>query len=625
VPRHSETTLSAIKNAIDIVALVGEYLSLRRSGTRYKALCPFHDDHNPSLEVNPERQSYKCWVCGSGGDVFDFVQNIEHVDFPEALRMLADRAGVALENQPSAAAQPRGPSKSELFEVNAWAEQIFAKALEESTEVKDYLERRGLTQEMALRFRLGHAPADRGWLLAHARRKRLRMEVLEQAGLVSQSPDSPGLWRERFRGRLIFPIRDDRGRPIGFGGRILPEVERVLAAQGKQIAKYINSPETPLFHKRTLLYGADLGRAAARETGWVAVVEGYTDVIAAHQVGLCNVVGTLGTAIGEEHLRALRRLADDKVKVVLVFDGDDAGQSAADRALEFFLASELDLRVLTLPWKVDPCEFLLKEGADAFRALAERAVEPPAYLLSRAAARFDLSSIEGARRAAEWVLGIISRVPDSHHIGVEFKKAKVLDTLSFELGVPREALKRWLRPAAKATASSPIRQSDLDPVDVEFIWILLHEPTAITSLIPRIAVSTLRDAPLRTILQAFYDLQKEGQTPSYENLMVRLDDPAIRGLATDLVSQTALLTPDPAPAPSPIKLHSGKFAPVCPAPWHERLQKMLIVLDEREQRARLSDLKKVKDETDPHADPDAYRAIELEYHRLLTSRRTRKT
>jgi DNA primase len=153
----------------------------------------------------------------------------------------------------------------------------------------------------------------------------------------------------------------------------------------------------------------------------------------------------------------------------------------------------------------------------------------------------------------------------------------------------------------------------------------LHEPTAITSLIPRIAVSTLRDAPLRTILQAFYDLQKEGKTPSYENLMVRLDDPAIRGLATDLVSQTALLTPDPAPVPSAIKLHSGRLAPVCPAPWHERLEKMLIVLDQREQRARLSDLKKVKDETDPHADPDAYRAIELEYHRLLTSRRTRKT
>jgi len=647
VPRHSETTLSAIKNAIDIVALVGEYLSLRRSGTRYKALCPWHDDHNPSLELNPERQSFKCWSCGVGGDVFDFVKKIEHVDFPEALRMLADRAGVALESPPATAAEKRGPSKTELFEVNAWAEEIFAKALTESTEVKDYLECRGLTWQSTLRFRLGHAPADRGWLMAQARRKRLRMELLQQAGLISQSPDSPGLWRERFRGRLIFPIHDDRGRTLGFGGRILPEVERKLAALGKSVAKYVNSPETLLFHKRTLVYAADLARMAAREAGWVAVVEGYTDVIAAHQVGLCNVVGTLGTALGEDHLRALQRLAD---KVVLVFDGDDAGQSAADRALEFFLRSELDVRVLTLPAKVDPCDFLLKDGALAFRTLAEQAVDPLAYLLSRAAIRFDLSSIEGTRRAADWVLGILSTVPDTHGLGLEFKKAKVIDTLSQRLRVPLETLNGRLRqirrpasssrrasvpvagtagsatasvktspalgqPSDETSASVPIRQSDLDPIDVELIRIILNEPSAIARFIPRIGVATLRDAPLQAILQACYELQSENLPPSYENLMIRIDDAAIRSLVAGLIAPSAVSTLDPAPFSERVR----------PAPWQQRLENMLIVLDERERRARLSDLKKAKDETDPHADPEAYRAIELEYRRLLTSGRTRKT
>ena len=150
----------------------------------------------------------------------------------------------------------------------------------------DYLESRGLTRQSVERFRLGYAPAERGWLLAQARRKRFSMEILEQAGLVSQSAESPGSVRERFRGRLIFPIHDERGRTIGFGGRILPEIERKLAAQGKHVAKYLNSPETSLFHKRTILYAADLARTASREAGWVAVVEGYTDVIAAHQVGL---------------------------------------------------------------------------------------------------------------------------------------------------------------------------------------------------------------------------------------------------------------------------------------------------------------------------------------------------
>jgi DNA primase len=644
VPRHSETTLSAIKNGVDIVALVGEYLPLRRSGSRFKAICPWHDDHNPSLELNPERQSFKCWSCGVGGDIFDFVKNIEHVDFPEALRMLADRAGVALESPPSTAVQSRGPSKTELYEVNAWAEEIFAKALFESTEVRAYLEERGLSLQSAMRFRLGHAPAERGWLLAQARRKLYRLELLEQAGLISQSPESPGLWRERFRGRLIFPIHDDRGRTLGFGGRILPELEAKLAAEGKSVAKYLNSPETALFHKRTLVYAADLARMAVREAGWVAVVEGYTDVIAAHQVGLCNVVGTLGTALGEDHIRALRRLTDKKV--VLVFDGDEAGQNAADRALEFFLGSELDLRVLTLPAQFDPCDFILKEGAEAFRALADQADDPLTYVLARAAVRFDYTSVEGAHRAADWLLGILSSIPENNQLG-PVKQAKVIDTLSQRLRVPVQTLNSRLRQMRRPAAASrrggvpvvgtagsatvsvnsgsaagqpsleaaPIRPTELDPIDLEFIRIILNEPTAVARLFPRIGVSTLRDAPLQAILQACYDLQAEGLIPSYEALMVRIDDPAIRSLVAGLIAPSAVSTLDPSPFSDRVR----------PAPWQKRLENMLVVLDERERGARLNDLKKAKDQTDPNADPEAYRAIELEYRRLLTSGRTRKT
>jgi DNA primase len=647
VPRHSDTNTSAIKNAIDIVTLVGEYLGqsqLRRAGTKYKARCPFHDDHNPSLEINPERQSYKCWSCGAGGDIFDFVKNIDHVEFPEALRMLADRAGIVLERPAPHAGSSRGPSKSELFELNAWAEQLFAKALQESSSAIEYVSGRGLTRQSLERFHLGYAPAERGWLLAHARQNRLSMDMLEQVGLVSHPADSPGLVRERFRGRLMFPIHDDQGRTIGFGGRILPETERALAEQGKHVAKYLNSPETPLFHKRTVLYAADLARAASREEGWVAVVEGYTDVIAAHQAGVYNVVGTLGTALGQDHLRALLRQSD---RVVLVFDGDLAGQSAADRALEFFLSSELDLRVLCLPANLDPCDFVQKEGAAAFRALALQAADPLAYLLARAASRFDLDSGEGSRRAAEWVLGVMSRIPETHHLGLEVKQAKALDTLSHRLHVPVETLNRWRRelrrsaaparpagnrgpeePALAAGASGtqrghsepppvspPIRQSDLDRNDLELIQIVLNEPSAVTCLIGRVDAQTMHDAPLRQILQACYDLQAEGQAPSYANLMVRLDDPAVRALAASLVAAPPLSTPDP-----------GRFREnLRPAPWRERLEEMLIVLENRARQARLRELKRSLDEIDHQADPDAHRAIQLEYHRLLTSARTRKS
>jgi DNA primase len=641
VPLHSEATKSAIKNRTDIVALVGEYLPLRRVGTKYKALCRWHDDRNPSLEVNPERQSFKCWVCGVGGDVFDFVMKIERVEFPEALRMLADRAGVVLERPSASATAPKGPSKSELYEVNAWAEEIFAAALSVSETGQDYLDHRGLSRQSIERFRLGYAPIERGWFLAQARRKGFGTELLVAAGLAAAVPDSAGLVRERFRGRLIFPIHDERSRAIGFGGRILPDVEQRLASQGKHVAKYVNSPETLVFHKRTVLFAADLARTASREAGWVAVVEGYTDVIAAHQVGLSNVVGTLGTAFGDDHLGALRRLAE---RVVLVYDADPAGQNAADRALEFFLGSDLDLRVLTLPAKLDPCDYLLEEGAGAFRALVEGAADALGYLIARAAQRFDLESGEGSRRAAEWILGLMSRVPATHHLGLEVKQAKVLDTLSHRLHVPLETLDRLRRqlrrPAGKAktvevpvrttpeasvdnrsvdagSLAAPIRQNELDRTDLELIQIVLAEPETVKWLRGRLDPAALKDAPLRQILEVCFDLQKDDEISNYANLMVRLDDPAIRSLTASLLADSALSTPDPGRFPDSVDFR--------PAPWRERLEQLLVVFDERKRQARLRDVKRSLDETDKHANPEAYGALQLEYLRLLTPDRTRKS
>jgi DNA primase len=636
VPRHTDTTKAAIKNAVDIVALVGEYLPVRRAGSKFKALCPFHDDHNPSLELNPERQSFKCWSCGAGGDVFDFVKSYEHVDFPEALRMLADRAGIMLESPPLAPAiAPQGPAKTELLAVHAWAEEEFVKALAQSETARAYIEARGIAAQSAEQFRLGYAPEERGWLLSRGRLRGYSAALLEQAGLLTRPEDPAGSVRERFWGRLIFPIHDERGRPIGFGGRILPEVERNLASAGKNVAKYLNSPETALFQKRRVLYAADLARAACREAGWVAVVEGYTDVIAAHQVGLKSVVGTLGTALGEDHVQGLRRLAD---RVVLVFDGDAAGQSAADRALELFLGHDLDVRVLSLPANLDPCDFLLKEGAEAFRDLVARAADPLGFLLQRAETRFDFDAIEGSRRAAEWVLGILSRLPSSQRVGMDLKLAKSLDTLAHRLHLPVELLRRRLgelrriaqprkafarasltepkggAEAAGAAANptvlastpelpaSPLRLSDLDPVDRELLQIVLCEPAAVGLVISRVAAASLQDAPLRAILQACYNLHGEGQVPTSLEVMNRLDDSHVRALVAGL-----LLPLDPAPLPEDVR----------PAPWQDRLQGVLASLAKRQRQARLRDLRRALAETDEAASPDAYRALQLEYRRLM--------
>jgi len=633
VPRHSEQTLAAIKQAVDIVTLVGESLTVHRAGSKFKTLCPFHDDHHPSMELNPDRQSFKCWSCGAGGDIFDFVKDYERVDFPEALRMLADRAGITLEGPVAATAN--GPSKGELFEVTAWAEAAFVEALTVDSEGMTYLLGRGIAAESAARFRLGYAPESRDWLTIRARRAGIAPALLERVGLIVRSESHP-IPHERFRGRLIFPIHDPRGRVLGFGGRILPSVERTLADSGRRVAKYLNSPETPLFQKRRVLYGADLARPSARSEGWVAVVEGYTDVIAAHQVGLSNVVGTLGTALGDDHVTALRRMTD---RAVLVFDGDEAGQKAADRSLELFLGHEVDVRVLALPTKFDPCDFLLDQGAEPFREMVGQAVDPLTFAIDRAGSRFDLGSMEGSRLAAEYVLAVFARIPaNKGAAGLDLKIAKGLDSLSRKLSIPVPDLKKRLaklrrpQPQRPAPVQSeevgapgdtrtkrvaplrkpPIKPTDLDPIDRELVKIVLNEPKVVTTLITRVTVAALLDAPLRAILQVCYDLYGEGVIPSFDRVTSRIDDGELRALAAGLQQ--------PVNDPNTVMLDQGLAAPL-----EQRLAQVLVWFDDRERKFRLKDVQAALAETDLKSDPVGYQALQRELFQLLTSGRTRRS
>lgn len=622
MPRHSEATRDAIKQAVDLVALAGEYgLQLQRSGSKYKALCPFHDDHDPSLTLDPDRQTYRCWACGASGDVFTFVQTLERVEFPEALRMLAERVGIALETA-AGGPIPSGPSKSDLLAVCKWAERLFAGALARSEAARDYVAGRGITVSSVERFGLGFAPDDRDWLSNRARREGFGRELLELTGLVATAEGS-GLTYDRFRGRLMFPIRDLNGRTIAFGGRILPALEKSGAASGRKIAKYVNSPETPLFQKRRHLYAADLAKAAARQDGWVAVVEGYTDVIAAHQVGFANVVGTLGTALGDDHIATLRRLAD---RAVLVFDGDEAGQKAADRALELFLGHEVDVRILTLPEGLDPCDFLLREGAGPFRAMVERAVEPLDFVIERAGRKFDLDDLEGARQAAEWVLAILAASPRLSRVGVTVKVGQALNNLAARLHLPpkdqtladrlRQLLRKKAQPTGdperrktttvsnqKTTRPMPIQAADLDPLDREIVRIVLNEPRLLPHLVTRITPAGLRDAPLRTILQTCYDLYAEGPEAPAEAVCSRLEEPE-RSLAAGLLGPIE---------PSP--LSRGR-----PASWEERLAHSLDAFDARQWRDRLRDLEMALEEVDASARPEEHQALRVELFRLKQQR-----
>ena len=415
----------------------------------------------------------------------------------------------------------------------------------------------------------------------------------------------------------------------------MPESERRMVDAGLGVAKYLNSPETPIFQKRRHLYAVDLAREAARKLGWVAVVEGYTDVVAAHQVGLANVVGTLGTALGDDHVRALRRLAD---RAVLVFDGDEAGQKAADRSLELFLNHELDVRVLTLPEGLDPCDFLLDRGAEAFLALVEGASDPLDYVVDRAAARFDVDDVDGARRAADGVLDVIARLPVGRGSGLDLKAAKALDRLAQRLRLPVEALRRDLagrRRASRGPArpvpfkdrradlgtpgpSEPkveppraIRPDELDPLDRELIEIILHQPEVVGRLITLVAVGSLRDAPLRSILQACYDLHGEGVVPAFSEVASRLDDLSLRVLLATLVSPID-------PRPMSEHYRNGRYLP---RPWLDRLGELLPRLVDRSCGDRLRDLEGALAEVDATAEPEHRLELWREKMRLIHERK----
>ncbi|HYW81347.1 MAG TPA: DNA primase, partial [Thermoguttaceae bacterium] len=420
-----------IRQAVDIVDLVGSHLQLRRQGRNYVALCPWHDDSRPSLQVNPERQSFKCWVCDIGGDIFSFVMQMEGVEFREAMQMLADRAGITLgqgpghgrassQNVPGQGGMPApvgGERKRTLYKAMAWAEQLYHRCLLESPDAqpaRDYLQQRGITAESIEQFNLGFAPNHRDWLIGQIKGSAERMKILETIGLIARSQDG-GQFYERFRGRVLFSIRDTQNRAVGVGGRVLPE------SGATSPAKYINSPETPLFSKSNLLHGHDIARHAMRKTKTALVMEGYTDCIVAHQYGFTDAVAVLGTALNahagrpgrhyaENHIKILKRFVD---RIVLVLDGDEAGQRRANEVLELFVAAQVDLRILTLPEGTDPCDFLQQNGAEAFRKLLdEQAVDALDHAFRSVTRGIDLQrDVHGASQALDRLVSIVAKAP----------------------------------------------------------------------------------------------------------------------------------------------------------------------------------------------------------------------
>jgi DNA primase len=387
-----------IRERTDIVSLVSEYVTLRKAGQRFVGLCPFHTDSNPSFSVHPQKRLWYCFGCQEGGDIFAFVQKIEGLTFPEAAERLAQRAGVRWERTPQD--RQRASERELLFRANELAKGYFSDQLLRSPvgeRALSYLAGRGLGQEAIERFGLGFARESWDGLLQFLRRKGVREDVAARAGLLA--PREGGGHYDRFRNRVMFPILDVSGRTIGFGGRTL----------GDDPAKYINSPETPIFQKSRSVYGINLAARKIAEAGYAVVVEGYTDVISLHMAGVENVVATLGTAFTEAHVRLLNRYAGT---LTLCFDADSAGMAAALRNASAFERAEADVRVIALPAGTDPDEFVRTQGKEAFLAAAQAAVSLTEFRLGSIAQRFDWSTQDGRLAAVREMVPALAEIPD---------------------------------------------------------------------------------------------------------------------------------------------------------------------------------------------------------------------
>jgi DNA primase len=525
-----------VRDATDIADLVSSYVRLRRQGKNLVGLCPWHDDSKPSFHVNPERQTFRCWVCDIGGDVYSFLMRMEKIEFREALEQLADRAGIDLPR--GRGAVPVDERKS-LHKVLAWACDRFADHLRRSPDAepaRGYLRDRGLSQETIDRFHLGYAPAGWDWLLRQAPAAGFAADLLARAGLAVERQERGGHY-DRFRDRVMFPIRDGQGRCVAFGGRVLPG-----STEG---AKYINSPETPLFSKSSLLYGLDTAREGMARTGRAVVVEGYTDCLAARQVGCDDVVAVLGTALGERHAKLLRRHAD---RLVLVLDGDDAGRRRADEVLDVLLAEPIDIRIARMPDGVDPCEFALERGREAFDALVESAVDALDYRLDEAAAKVAGRGDDAALAAVESVLVALSRVSPASALAPSQRRLRedqVLGRLARRFGLSREALQGRLSAlrddfsARTASAADGDPRSDrprspaptrLPAWDREVLEVLVGVPEATGLVIREVPPDDLEHGASRTVLETARRMHAEGRDVSLGALLLELTDPFLHSL-----------------------------------------------------------------------------------------------
>jgi DNA primase len=533
----SEGFREQVRAASDIVEVIGGYIPLKRAGANFVALCPFHKEKSPSFNVNPHRQIFHCFGCQKGGDVFTFVKEYENIGFGEAVRRLAERARIPIEEASPGATQ-RTHLKETLLLIHEQITQRWQASLRNDAGgqiARDYLAKRGVSSEAIDLFRLGYAPDTWEDTVNWAKSKSFELALVEQSGLIIKREGGEGHY-DRFRGRLIFPICDEQGRVIGFSGRVLSGDEKT--------AKYVNSPETPLFTKGRVMFGLDKSKRALLDARCAVVCEGQLDMMACYMGGVKNVIAPQGTALTSDHARILKRYVDE---VVLCFDADNAGQNAAVRSFESLLANGFSVRVASLPSPHDPDSFIKAFGGEEFQKRIDQAAGFFDYLLGRLCLLNDIATDRGRNAVVRGMAENLAKTDNKVLTDTYAQKT------ALRLGVSAEAVraefKKIKRPAPArefATDSEPIMETEempeefVRPSPQEF-WLLklmLNQDDWVDWIAAMLDMRWVRNAAARQIIERRLELQRE---EAWRGLAAFLDafdeeDP-IRGLITEIVAE----------------------------------------------------------------------------------------
>lgn len=574
----SPSLLEQIRSASDIVEVIGGYLPLKRAGANFVALCPFHKEKSPSFNVNPQRQSFHCFGCHKGGDVFTFVKEYENITFVDAVRRLAERAHIPLETVEQPGQQQARHLKDTLLQMHEQITQRWQSALANDAAgqiARDYLAKRGVPAEAVQLFRLGYAPDKWDDTVNWAKSNDHELPLVEKAGLILRKEDADHYY-DRFRGRLIFPICDEQGRVIGFSGRVLSGDEKT--------AKYVNSPETPIFTKGKVIFGLDKSKRAILDKQCAVICEGQLDLIACFMAGVKNVVAPQGTALTGDHCRILKRYAEE---VVLCFDSDIAGRKAAIRSLDDLLVSGMAIRVASVPAPHDPDSFIKEFGGAAFEQLIDNAEGFFDFYLSHLCAQNDISSDKGklavVRAMAEAVQKTGSSVLlDTYAQKTAMRLAVASDAVRAEFKkVPRSQPTPRTAEEKMAPEPAPLAR----PPQAEF-WLLkltlVHDPVA-AWLAPRLSLDWVTHVQVRQILSVCFTAHTSQTWHGPAAMLVELEDAAVQSLVTEAIVEDQ-------PIPNPERQAQDLLIRL----RNQYIDRQLTVLKQRASDPALSDEQRVE-------------------------------